>query len=85
VTFSDLLMRLESRCQCRVTKQDAGGIPDTDDSVSGELYLVERGAGASLRFAFIEIYHHGLPVKPDHLQSICAQLGIDEDRLTAPH
>jgi hypothetical protein len=60
---------------------DQGGIPDTDDSVSGVLYEVTRQQGYAEWYAYIEVYHERLPVLSDHLESICVQLDLDVERV----
>lgn len=80
ITYRQLLINLHTICGCSVTREDPGGILDTDDSESGELYLVQRDPNdPDTRFAYIEVYHEHLPVLPDALASFCAQLGLDED------
>ncbi len=82
LTFRELLYRLESQCKCTVQLQDAGGIPDRQSGgVSGKLYDVERIKNDELRCAFVEIFHMDVTVLPDHLRSICNQLGLDETEL----
>ena len=60
---------------------DAGGIPDTDGSVSGALYEVTRFEGYAEWYAHIEVYHENLPVLPDHLESISLQLHLPIQRI----
>jgi hypothetical protein len=80
ITYQRLLENLRTRCGCSVTLEDPGGIPDTDDSESGELYLVLRDpADPATKFAYIEVYHQNLIVLPAALASYCAQLDLSED------
>jgi hypothetical protein len=79
ISFRRLLYNLEHLCGCSVVVYDAGGIPDTDGSVSGAMYMVSRGKGESERYVFIEVHVEDLPVLPDHFASICTGLGISQD------
>jgi hypothetical protein len=85
ISFAQLLQNLEHICGCTVAKLDAGGIPDTDESVSGILYQVTRTEGYAEWYAFIEVYHDKLPVLPDHLASICVQLNLPINRVLGRH
>lgn len=81
ITFAQLLNNLEHLCGCTVTKLDGGGIPDTDESVSGAPYEVIRHDGYGEWYAHIEVYHEKLPVLDDHLDSICVQLDLPVERV----
>lgn len=80
LTFAGLLENLRRREDCSVDLLSGlADIPDTDQSASGELWMVTRGE----RFALIEVYHYDLPVWPELVRSICVQLDIPPNELFA--
>ncbi len=82
ITYRQLLQNLSVNCGCLVTLEVEAGIPDTDESVSGALYLIQRRPDSpDTPFAYVEVYHEDLVVLPDVVASICAQLGLDEDQV----
>jgi hypothetical protein len=81
ISFRQLLHNLQYRCGCQVVRLDSGGIPDTDESVSGALYEVTRTEGSIERYAHIEVHSENLPVLPDLLRSICVQLDLPQERV----
>ena len=81
ISFRQLLHNLEHLCGCRVSLLDSGGIPDTDQSVSGALYEVTRTEGYAEWYAYVEVYSDKLPVLPDLLRSICVQLDLPVERV----
>lgn len=76
LSFRQLLHNLEHLCNCTVAKLADGGIPDTDGSVSGDFYEVTRTIPGLTLYTHIEVYRYEQSVLPEHLDQICADLGL---------
>lgn len=82
ITFRQLLDNLEHHCGCTIRKlANFGDIPDTDESVSGDLYEVTRQQGYAQWYAHLEVYSETLPVLGDVLRSISLQLNLPIERI----
>ena len=78
MTFRELLGRLETRCNCNVTKLDDGGIPDPVGGLaSGALYLIERKGTIQPVFLYIEVFDFNVQAERDYVTNLIWVLGID--------
>jgi hypothetical protein len=87
LTYTGLLKALQSRPDCRVTKQADGGIKGLLGVESGTLYCVIREVPSNPSpiplMTFIEVFppHPDVMVLDERLRIICRDLDLEEDEL----